>query len=112
MNFRLFLLLGLTFLSPPLFAQLSTPAPEPDTLRMAYYGSPPFVVLDDDQEVKGVTPWLWDRIKPELMLSFRQQRMPLDSLLRSMGRGEIDVSMVPLSITSERSELIDFSAPF
>ena len=83
-----------------------------DTLRVGYYASPPFVEMADDGTISGVAPWLWDQIVAQDSLTYTLRHMPLDSLLRSLARSEVDLSLVPLSITSARSKRIDFSAPF
>lgn len=112
MSLRIPLLLGLLLWSSALLAQADALDPIPDTLRLGYYASPPFVILDEDERPQGVTPWLWDKILPELALERELYPMPLDSLLYSLARGDIDASFIPLSITSARSEHIDFSVPF
>jgi len=112
MRLRTILFHCLVQLTPTLFAQIAPSEQPPDTLRIAYYASPPFVVLDENQLPKGVTPWLWDKILPELGIEKELHRMPLDSMLRSLASGAVDASLIPLSITSQRSETIDFSAPF
>lgn len=86
--------------------------PAPDTMTVAYYETPPFVMQEETGELTGVLPWLLGRIiaDQEVVCLFR--RMPLDSALHSLKRGEVDITLAPLTITSERSETIDFSVPF
>jgi ABC-type amino acid transport substrate-binding protein len=95
-----------------LLAQNTSPAPVPDTLRVAYYASPPFVEVMENQRLEGVTPWLWTRIMAKSNQPYRLVPMSLNDMLTGLARGEVDVSVVPLSITSQRSERIDFSVPF
>jgi ABC-type amino acid transport substrate-binding protein len=43
---------------------------------------------------------------------YKYKQLPLDSLLLGLKNGSIDVGISPLTITSERSKYIDFSAPY
>ena len=107
MPIRIIWLLGCLLMLPVVLAA------QTDTLRVGYYASPPFISIEAKSgALEGVTPWLWERIVASDSLAYTLHQMPLDSLLRSLAENEIDASVVPLSITSGRSERIDFSAPF
>ncbi len=95
-----------------LHAQSQEAPPRPDTLLIGYYYSPPFVIQKDSTGEEGASLWLWGRIEQQLSIPYRMQYMPLDSLLRGLASGTVDMSLNPLTITSERSERIDFSAPY
>ncbi len=98
----------------PVFSSLSAQevlATE-DTLTIGYYQSPPFVINPTGTQTEGVSFWLWDRIDRELGVPFRLVRMPLDTMLQSLATGRIDMSLNPLTITSDRMEQFDFSQPF
>jgi ABC-type amino acid transport substrate-binding protein len=83
-----------------------------DTLLIGYYESPPFVINPVGSTPVGVSSWLWERIDRELGIPYTLIRMPLDSMLQSLATGRIDMSLNPLTITSERMERFDFSQPF
>lgn len=83
-----------------------------DTLLIGYYESPPFVIYPTGSEPDGVSFWLWDRIDRELGVPYKLIPMPLDSMLQSLATGGIDMSLNPLTITSERMEQFGFSQPF
>jgi len=87
-------------------------AQEEDTFVIGYYHSPPFVEISDDNELGGINAWLWESLQGDLQMSYRLKRMPLDSLINQLGSGKVDISLNPLTITSERSEIIDFTTPF
>jgi len=92
------------------FGQSETEAP--DTLHIGYYESPPFVMDAKGTEPEGVSIWLWHRISEELDIPYTLTYMPLDSLLQGLADESIDMSLNPLTITSERSSLFDFSPPY
>ncbi len=87
-----------------------------DTLRIGVYHSPPFVILDDQNEIEGVSAWLWGRLAQEIEMPHifvhYQQDEPLKHLLDDLEGGHIDLSINPIAITSERYDSIDFTFPF
>ena len=87
-----------------------------DTLRVGVYHSPPFVIFNEDQEIEGVSAWLWDRLDQEIDFPYKliryEQDEPLKHLLDDLKEGKIDLSINPITITSERFEAIDFTFPF
>ena len=60
----------------------------------------------------GPSVWLWEKVAKENDIHFEYQQMGLDSLLRALAAGNVDLGLSPLTITSERSERIDFSYPY
>lgn len=83
-----------------------------DTLRIGYYASPPFVIQSGSDRPGGASFWLWDRIQEEVQVPYTLEQMPLDSLLYGLANGSVDMSLNPLTITSERSASFDFSPPY
>lgn len=83
-----------------------------DTLVVGYeLSSPPFVFIQNEQ-LHGPSVWLWQQIAEEQNLQYEWVHLPLDSLLVSIERGQVDISGSPLTITSERLETFDFSPPY
>jgi hypothetical protein len=41
-----------------------------DTLRVGVYHSPPFVLFGENQEIEGVSAWLWDQITADVDMPF------------------------------------------
>lgn len=82
-----------------------------DTLVAAHIPSSPFVV-EQNGHLQGPSYWLWKEIAEQQELAFRTIEMPLDSLLRSLAAGRIDLSLSPLTMTSKRARKFDFSPPY
>ncbi len=106
--FRKIVVLTIVFLFPfTLSAQFETM----DTLVVGYEVSAPFVFHDEDQ-LRGVSVWLWKAINEEHPIPHKIAKVSLDSLLNGLASGAIDLSLSPLTITSERAEKMDFSSPY
>ncbi len=82
-----------------------------DTLIVGYKISAPFVYKQNG-ELTGPTAWLWEEISDEYHLPFILVEKPLDSLLLGLSSGSIDLCISPLTITSERAKVMDFSPPY
>ena len=82
-----------------------------DTLIVGYKLSPPFVTETNGQ-LQGPSYWLWEHVASEHDIPYTLQEVSLDSLLNGIAAGNIDFSLSPLTITSNRLEKMDFSAPF
>lgn len=108
---RLFGLLLLALLaagSPPALSQ-TAPADRP--LQIATRIVPPFAMKEGDQ-FRGFSVELWQALARQLGRSFSwQERGPIADLLGSVERGEADLAIAAISITSQREEKFDFSQP-
>lgn len=97
------------FNAPVVFAQK-------DTLIVGVYESPPFVIYQENGSLDGVSIWLWNEIEKELDRPFKLIRYPeghsLKRILEDLESGVIDISINPLTITSKRSESMDFTHAF
>lgn len=82
-----------------------------DTLVVGYNIAPPFVTKSGIG-LEGPSVWLWDQVAKDHNIVFEYRQLRLDSLLYALSIGEVDLSLSPLTITSERSEVIDFSSPY
>lgn len=105
---RLLLLFGF-FLSAAIttFAE-ETPS---DTIRVGYTRAAPFVI-DEKEDLDGISIWLWGKIANSLNLEYEYIRMPFDQILAGLEDGSIDASINPLTITSERSRKMCFTYSF
>ncbi len=100
--------LCIVFLSFMSFSSFSQPS---DTLKVGYKLVPPFVIETEDV-LTGPTVWLWENIANENNIYFEYHEMPLDSLLMALENNSIDLCLSPLTITSSRAEVMDFSTPY
>jgi len=82
-----------------------------DTLRVGYHLDPPFVEIWEG-ELRGPSVWLWENVAEENKIPYQLYEFTLDSLLHKIANGSIDLSMSPLTITSERAAAITFSSPY
>ncbi len=82
-----------------------------DSLVVAFNYSPPFVITEGEN-LEGPSVWLMKQLEAELGLTTRYVEMPLDSILGSLAKGNVDLSVIPLTITSDRAAAFDFSPPY
>lgn len=95
-----FLLLFFTFSASSQITQ--------DTLVVGYTTAPPFIVQEGEL-LEGINIWLWKRSASNLNLNYKFVRMNFREMLTALAEGEIDVSINPLTVTSERSKAFDFT---
>jgi len=94
-----------------LFFSFSLSAVPIDTLTLGYKPTPPFVQMQNEQLI-GPSVWLWEQVAAEHKIPYRLVRLSLTGILDSLSSGDIDLSLSPLTITSDRSERMDFSPPY
>ncbi|MDC8006321.1 transporter substrate-binding domain-containing protein [Aureisphaera galaxeae] len=102
----LFLFLFLILFSLPIVSQTYT-----DTLKVAYTQAPPFIIPNKGN-LEGVNIWLWEQVAEDLNLSYEMVPMNFSEMLVALEKGEVDVCINPLTITSERSRGMDFTHSF
>jgi ABC-type amino acid transport substrate-binding protein len=95
----------------PLFFTAAAFTQPTDTLVVGYNVSPPFATVENNQ-LHGPSYWLWEQVAAQHEIPYVLKEVPLDSLLSGIDRGSIDISASPLTITSNRLENMDFTAPF
>ncbi len=116
---RISLTLFIALISISLFAQTKgadlkqqkDTVPVLDTLRVAYYVSPPFVEQKNGK-LGGISFWLWQTIAKEIKQPYVLEEMSLSDVITGLSKGDVDLTINPLTITSERGTVIDFSAPY
>ena len=81
-----------------------------DTLRVGCTSAPPFII--DESNLVGINIWLWEKVCDDLNISYELVEMPFQQMLTSLEKHHIDVSINPLTMTSERSEKMNFTSPF
>ena len=86
-------------------------APGGEKLRIGLKESPPFV-MEESGKYKGVCIDLWSELADELGFEYEFKKYNLDNLLIAIEKEEVDLSINPLTVTSERIKKFSFSQPF
>ncbi|MFK7812623.1 MAG: transporter substrate-binding domain-containing protein [Maribacter sp.] len=82
-----------------------------DTILVGYTTAPPFIVKNETS-IDGINMWLWEKVTNDLGLEYKLKKMNFSDMLDSLSTGYIDVSINPLTITSERSKVMEFTHSF
>ena len=100
------------FLLATLFysATLSAQVPK-DTLKVGYAQAAPFIIPTKDG-LEGISIFLWEEIAKDLEQPFEYVQLPFSELLEAVEQGSVDLSINPLTITSDRGKKIAFTHSF
>jgi len=79
-----------------------------DTLLVGYTTAPPFIIKEG-KLLEGINIWLWKQTATSLNLNYKLVPMEFGAMLDALKKGEIDVSINPLTVTSERSKAFEFT---
>lgn len=79
-----------------------------DTLLVGYTPAAPFIVKEGEN-LQGLNIWLWKEVAADLNLQYKMVPMDFSAMLDSLETGGIDLSINPLTITSERSKKMEFT---
>lgn len=82
-----------------------------DTLLVGYTTAPPFIV-QNGQALEGINIWLWKKVAKDLAIPYKMVPMGFSAMLDSLETGGIDISVNPLTITSERNRKMLFTDSF
>ena len=82
-----------------------------DTLLVGYTPAAPFIVKEGEN-LQGLNIWLWKQVAADLDLPYKLVPMGFSAMLDSLETGGIDLSINPLTITSERSKKMEFTHSF
>ena len=69
----------------------------------------PFVIKYSNDRWAGISIELWDKIADKLELDYELNEFDLNGLIQSVTNSDIDIAVSPLTITSEREKLFDFT---
>lgn len=106
MRFVCFLLIGLSLLPNFIIGQDST-------IVIGVKHSPPFVNLHEGRNPEGLSVAFWDLVENDVAIAFEYREFTtLPELLTALQKGEVDMSINPITVTDERMQTIDFSQPF
>lgn len=100
------LLMGLLACGFGFFGRAST-----DTLRIGYAEAPPFIYRNGG-ELLGINYWLWQSLTAESRLAYEIVPMEFGDLLHGLENGTLDLSLNPLTLTSDRATKFDFTLPY
>jgi polar amino acid transport system substrate-binding protein len=117
-----FLILFNLFLAFYIKAQDNVMEEEKDSLKIEIFdqplkvgikSSPPFVFKDEKGEWVGISIFLWEQLAEKLKWEYEYiEKESLSPLIKSLENAEVDLSINPLTVTSNRIEKIDFTQPF
>ncbi len=85
-----------------------------DTAKVLIVGvkeAPPFII-ENSGEFRGVSIELWEKLASKLGFQYEYREVELSRIVAALETGEIDVSINPLTVTSERIKHIDFTQPY
>jgi len=82
-----------------------------DTLLVGYTTAPPFIVQEENR-LDGVNIWLWQKVAADLNLAYEMVPMGFSPMLDSLESGGIDISVNPLTKTSDRNRKMLFTDSF
>ncbi len=82
------------------------------SLKVGYKDSPPFVYQNSAGKIDGISVFLIEELAREMALTVEYQAYDLENLITAVEKGEVDLSINPLTVTAERLERMDFSQPF
>lgn len=90
------------FLSFSLFAQ-------DKTYKVGTKITEPFVIQNSSGEWSGISFDLWKLIANEMKIKYEVNSYNLEGLTNAIANNEIDIVVSPLTITSEREKMFDFT---
>ena len=82
-----------------------------DTLLVGYTPAAPFIVKEG-KNLEGLNIWLWKQVAKDLELQYTLVPMNFSDMLDSLKTGGLDLSINPLTITSDRSRKMEFTHSF
>lgn len=69
----------------------------------------PFVIQSSDGSWNGISFELWNNIAKDLNIEYEVRSYNLENLIKAVANNKIDIAVSPLTITSEREKLFDFT---
>ncbi|WP_165021215.1 transporter substrate-binding domain-containing protein [Dysgonomonas sp. ZJ279] len=82
-------------------------------VRVGIFISPPFVMVEEDGWYSGMAIDLWEMVENQLHLSTEYVVYnSLESLIKALQSGEIEIAVTNLTVTYDRAQIIKFSFPW
>lgn len=95
-----------------LFLNIQIFSNELEKLKIGTKEAPPFVIKNDDGTFSGITIEIWNEISSMIEVEYEIEEYSLRGLVEAVEEKRIDVAVSPLTVTSEREKIIDFSHPY
>jgi polar amino acid transport system substrate-binding protein len=95
-----------------LLAALPAFAEEVPKLKVGIFDRPPLAMKDGDGQWRGLAVDLWEAVAGELGLAYEYVEAPLDEIIGKLNRGELDLALGELGVSSEREKMVDFTQPY
>lgn len=73
--------------------------------------TPPFIIKTN-KGYEGVSVELWEELATDLGLQYEYREYSLTGLMKALEEEEVDLSINPLTVTSERVKRFNFTQPF
>ncbi|SHF50111.1 amino acid ABC transporter substrate-binding protein, PAAT family [Salegentibacter echinorum] len=88
--------------------------PSKDTLVISVAGNDPFIVEDEDtDELRGISIDIWEEMAYKNNWQYRYISYPtVNKALKAVEKGDSDLAIGPISITSSRVKKLMFSQPY
>ncbi len=94
-----------------LFFLLASTMTSRDSLVVGLVSAPPFIEIQENGEIQGINIWLWEQIAEDNDLPFEYKIIPFAQMFGALADSSIDICINPLTLTAERSQIIDFTVP-
>jgi polar amino acid transport system substrate-binding protein len=95
-----------------LLAALPAWAEEAPKLKVGVFDRPPLAMKDADGQWRGLAVDLWEAVAGELGLAYEYVELPLDKMIEKLSRGELDLALGEIGVSSERERMVDFTQPY
>ena len=88
-------------------------APIDTVLRIGIKHAPPFITLREGFSPEGLSIEFWNQVHESIPLGYQFVIFEdVSSLTEALSKGEIDLSINPITVTQKRMERFDFSQPY
>jgi len=111
-NLMRYILLIASFLFCAHITQAQQSDSTTQVLKVGVKQTPPFIIKNSDGRHSGISIALWEKMASSLGYEYEYKEYSLEGLLDALQKGEVDVCINPLTVTSSRVEQFDFTQPF
>lgn len=95
-----------------LLVLLALPGQARERLKVGLVGTPPFLIYENGKP-DGVDVRLWEGVARKLKVDYDYEHVEeVDTALKKLERGELDVVIGGIIITANRERVVDFTQPY